>query len=427
MTSHDDDDENKKLELKKVVQAIHISGTLTLSQQKIYDLMLFYSLPDVAEKEVFSVPYSRLVKDMDYGSNNSFHLKEEVRGLMSHVLEWNLLGYRDDEKEKNRSGKATRKNENDFRLSNLVAEAELSGGILSWSFAPKVRALLADSTSQFSIVDLQMAKEFKTAKAYSLYKTCQRFKNVGSTGWIPLDIFKKLLGISDDDLSYREFKHFNHLVLKPVKKEIDEVSDLEIEYHFKRENRRIVAIKCTIKIKTKNIGAGQPPEPSKLEVLRRLTNLGISERAAQKYIKEESLDYLIGNLDVVEERIRSQPLGAIRNYPRYFKRAIEEDWRPVVPPIDLERQAEAEAKKLAQAEAERMQEDNRVAQENEKKAKRAQEEEKFNALSPEEQKDVLSHFEKFLRTKNMPHIIEKGLKNKVYHSYLLNWMAGFEV
>ena len=59
----------------------------------------------------------------------------------------------------------------------------------------------------FSLIKLEIIKRFKTSYAIALYENCFRFKDIKKTGWIDVDIFKKLMGATSK--TYEQFKELN--------------------------------------------------------------------------------------------------------------------------------------------------------------------------------------------------------------------------
>ena len=70
---------------------------------------------------------------------------------------------------------------------------------------------------------------------------------MGSTGFIELELWRKLLGATES--SYDEFKVFNNRVLKPASNEVNAISDIDITdiLFDRRKSRRITHIKLKFK------------------------------------------------------------------------------------------------------------------------------------------------------------------------------------
>ena len=49
------------------------------------------------------------------------------------------------------------------------------------------------------LINLDIQKRFTSGHALALYENCYRFVRTGSTGWWPLAIFRRLMGVDDSD------------------------------------------------------------------------------------------------------------------------------------------------------------------------------------------------------------------------------------
>ena len=107
------------------------------------------------------------------------------------------------------------------------------------------------------------------------------YKGVNQTPWMELEKFKEYMGIERDQ--YPQFKELNKFVIKKAIKEINAKTDLWVEVEYKREKRKIVALKFLIK--------GNPNKP---ENLRQLP-LPFPET------DEESLEQLSSESDLTQE------------------------------------------------------------------------------------------------------------------------------
>ena len=69
-------------------------------------------------------------------------------------------------------------------------------------------------------------------------------RDQGETPFIPLEMFRELLGIKSDE--YPAFSIFNRAVIKPAIKEINEVTDYFVEAEHKRIGRKVSHLKFRI-------------------------------------------------------------------------------------------------------------------------------------------------------------------------------------
>lgn len=406
----DDDEENKKRQLKKAVAAVHVSGNTTFFQKKLLNNLAFYAFPFLASTDTYKVSVAQLAHDSGFDSHNIEYLKKNLKNLLKKIIEWNLLGD---------------KGSDEWGASVALAEVIIKDGMLTYSFAPSVRKMLTDPRI-FSLINLQLMKKFSSGYAYDLYENVGRFRKIGTTGDLPVDTVRKFLGIADEKNAYTEFKYLNARILGPAIEEVNKVSDIEITgVDFKREARKVVAIRFNMI--EKDAPAFLPTDDqTKVDVLRRMLDLGISEKSAYRYLENHPIDYLSGNLNVVEERVKSSPTGKIKSLSLYFKKAVDEDWRPVKSTIDLKREEEEKEKAekadrikaSLQAQEEERQ---RLAAEKRKKAKLL-----FDAKSEAEQERIEILFSEYLKRHN-PIILDAykahGVGSKMVLGSFSAWLA----
>src|ERR1700733_6048513 len=88
---HADDDKYTDLFLKKHVSLIHCENKLTLMQRKICNILLFNALDKINEQDIHEISLKQLCSLVGYNSNDIKLIKKALKGLISVVMEWNLL------------------------------------------------------------------------------------------------------------------------------------------------------------------------------------------------------------------------------------------------------------------------------------------------------------------------------------------------
>ena len=90
----------KKQEVKKHIAAIHCSNSLTLLQRKISNALLYHAHPELMEKAEHEITIKQLCAIIGYFGNNHAAIKESLLGLVSTVMEWNIINDEADEEDK---------------------------------------------------------------------------------------------------------------------------------------------------------------------------------------------------------------------------------------------------------------------------------------------------------------------------------------
>src|SRR5687768_3182250 len=93
VTALGDQNQNKesKKELKKHAATIHCSNTLSLLQRKISNALLYHAYKELMLKDEHEITVKQLCRLINYQGNNHAAIREALKGLLSTVIEWNLI------------------------------------------------------------------------------------------------------------------------------------------------------------------------------------------------------------------------------------------------------------------------------------------------------------------------------------------------
>jgi hypothetical protein len=252
-------------------------------------------------------------------------LRKALKRLAETVIEWNIL----DEKGKDEWG-----------VCSILSRAIIKGGICRYAYDSELRKKLYNPDIYASL-NLEIQKNFVKGHALTLYENCVRFKKVGTTGWIVLDTFKRLMGV-ENSVQYNVFKSLNQKVIKPAVQEINLLSDLTVNAEFQKEKRRVVAVRFLVVDKVQK---SLPLELSggifnqKL-LIRLQDDFGFAQKQAKETLVSYDEEYIVQILDFVESEIRE---GRVNNVPPFTKKAIEKDFRPKISRIEREQEKKKEA------------------------------------------------------------------------------------
>jgi hypothetical protein len=179
----------KRESVKKNVAAIHVSGKLSLLQRKLSNVLLLNAYDTLVSQPKHRIDARTLCLMIGYNSNDMDTLKQALRGLAETVAEWDML---DD------------KGRQEWGVSALLSYAKLKGGVCEYAYSPALAEKLHDP-KVFALINLNIQRRFTSGHALALYENCYRFVRTGSTGWWPLDLFRRLMGV-DDSVYYETFQ-----------------------------------------------------------------------------------------------------------------------------------------------------------------------------------------------------------------------------
>ena len=227
------------MELRKAAPAIHIasrSGKLSFLQRKICNILLYNAYHHLPDKEVHTIRVKDLAESVGFNSNDYELLKTSLKQLRNLAIEWNLLNEEGREK---------------WGVSSMIAEAQIENGMISYSYPPMLRKLLYNPEI-FARIDLRIQRRFSSNYALSLYENCFRFKGEGTTGIIPLDTWKRLMGVEEGG-AYEVFKNLNRKIIKPAIEEINTVSDIRVSVEYIKEGKKVIGLRFGIEDQENNL------------------------------------------------------------------------------------------------------------------------------------------------------------------------------
>ena len=273
--------------VKKHVAAIHVSGKLTLLQRKLSNVLLLNAYDTLTSRSRHQIDARTLCLMIGYNSNDMDTLKQSLRGLAETVAEWDML----DEK-----------GQQEWGVSSLLSYAKLKGGVCEYAYSPALAEKLHDP-KVFALINLNIQRRFTSGHALALYENCYRFVRTGSTGWWPLDLFRRLMGV-DGSSYYETFKHLNAKVIKPAVAEVNKTSNIILTPETRKQGRVVTEIRFRIKdnpqLAILDIDDGEAMRHG--PIYARLRQMGVSDRLAKQWLSVHGEDQVAAKLSYVEAR-----------------------------------------------------------------------------------------------------------------------------
>ena len=300
--------------LKKHVATVHTSGELSLVERKIANILLLNAYDNLVSpngsvpEHTIPVRYLGHMVGWDESKNVS-SFKAALKTLQTTLIEFNLM----------KDGSEM------WQSMALIGWAKIHKGICTYSYMPQLAAKLHDP-EVFATINVAVQRRFKGGYSLTLYENCVRYKNVKSTGWWELDKFRRLLGA--DAETYDDFKRLSAFVIQKAQKEINDISDIKIAVEYRREGRKVVALRFAIEENPQQSLFGPNPlDDDELATIRasdifqRLREHGIGERLALAAMKQDP-EQARRAIEVAE--VRDQQ-GAIKTSTGAYIRKLIED------------------------------------------------------------------------------------------------------
>ncbi|ABO60596.1 replication initiation protein (plasmid) [Burkholderia vietnamiensis] len=241
-------------ELRKHVATIHVSGSLSLVERKIVNVLLLHAYDDLLTKREHTMSVRFLCEAIGWDSSNDHKkLAEAAENIMRNIVTVNMFSDGSEE----------------WKKTALVSSVGVKNGRVTYAYIEWLAERLA-RPEVFAAIDIKIQRRFKSGYALALYENCIRFKGVGQTRYAPVDTWKEILGATGK--MYEEYRHFSNHVLKTAIKEINDVADIDVDLRVKKDGRRIVEIQFGVKEKAQAElpFEGDPKEEQTREELQRI-------------------------------------------------------------------------------------------------------------------------------------------------------------
>jgi len=304
-------------ELKKHAATIHCSNTLSLLQRKISNALLYHAYKELLLKEEHEITIRELCKLIAYNGNNHSAIKDALKGLLSTVIEWNVIN--------DVTGME------DWTASSILASVSLKGPVCLYAYSPRMKQLL-HSPAMFGKINLFIQSRFKSSYGLALYENCIRYRGLGFTKWFEIDMFRKLMGVPED--KYSVFRDFKRRVLDKSIEEVNTYSDLIVVPEVWREGKQVVKVRFSMKDRARKtrlgakvvLKAGQADHAEEDLLIRMTRDYGLQPEQARQVIEEHEREFILEKMKVIELSQNFQQ-GKVNNLAAYLLSALRHDYQ----------------------------------------------------------------------------------------------------
>ena len=295
--------------LKKHVAAIHIGAKLSLLQRKLVNALLYNAYDGLLTAQEHHISASVLCEMIGFDSKNIGYLKGALKGLMETVVEFDVL-----EEDGKRSWEAM----------VLLPYARIKDGTCTYRYERALAEKLYHP-DVYSKINLSVLREMNSSHALVLYENCYRFEGIGHTAWWDIEVFRKLMAV-DTMSSYKPFKALNRNVIQPAMKEVNKLSNIQVEMETRMKGRTVTGLRFIIRpnAQLSLVGMDSEDEITDRRTYKALMAEGISKTLARAWVLEYDEDYIFDKLDLAgneaaKGKIKSSKAG-------FLKAAVEQDF-----------------------------------------------------------------------------------------------------
>ncbi|MHB1948661.1 MAG: replication initiation protein [Gammaproteobacteria bacterium] len=311
-------------ELKKHAATIHCSNTLSLLQRKITNALLYHAYKELMLKEEHEITVKQLCNLISYNGNNHAVIKDALKGLLSTVIEWNVVN--------DTTGSE------DWTASSMLASVSLQGPLCFYAYSPRMKQLL-HSPTMFGKINLFIQSRFKSSYGLALYENCIRYRGLPHTKWFEMEIFRKIMGVPDG--KYTIFRDFKKRVLDKSVEEMNTYSDLIVEPEVFKEGRQVVKVRFLLKERPKKTRLGATNPTSEIDdedsdtglKTKLVAQFGLSHEQVQQVISEYGIEFVAEKIELIESTKNYQE-GKVHNLAGYFLSALKNNYQPSKPSLN---------------------------------------------------------------------------------------------
>jgi plasmid replication initiation protein len=295
--------------LKKHVAAIHIGAKLSLLQRKLVNALLYNAYDQLLTAQNHEISASVLCEMIGFDSKNIGYLKGALKGLMETVVEFDVL-------EEN--------GERSWEAMVLLPYAKIKGGTCTYRYERALAEKLYHP-DVYSKINLSVLREMNSAHALVLYENCYRFEGIGHTAWWDVDVFRKLMGV-DMMASYKPFKALNRNVIQPAMKEVNKLSNIQVEMETRMKGRSVTGLRFIVRPNRQLSLVGMETEDDITQnpAYQALLSEGISKTLARSWLIEYGEEHIFDKLDLANSQAASGNIK--KSKAGFLKAAVEQDY-----------------------------------------------------------------------------------------------------
>jgi plasmid replication initiation protein len=209
-------------------------------------------------------------------------------------------------------------------------------GIVHLKFNEDLKPYMLKLKERFTQINLGDVMGLKSVHAIRVYELLKQYETIGKREISLIDL-REYCGITTDQ--YKKYCHIKEKILEISKREINEKTDILIDYEEIKTSRKITSIQFTIKPNLKyNQTEFERMQSQKADIIKkelrselvfieRMSEYGFSKQAAKKLFKSHGEEVLENALKAVDLQVQK---SNVKNPKAMLLTAIQEKWKPDV-------------------------------------------------------------------------------------------------
>lgn len=302
------EDKNTSWEIKKHSSIVQMSNVTTLVERKSMNALIRIAkdcLKRDPNQRIFTCEIGLIKRLAGLWDNDNSELKEALKRLSHTKIEYNIFN----------------KDKEEWGFFSFLAEVKIrSEGVgksayITFEFPSTVLSVIKHP-NMFVKLNLFIIRGLKSKHSVVLYEFMKDYQNL----WryrCDINAFRKLMGINPGQ--YSIFSMLRKRVLDTAIAEINQQTDIQIEYELERMGRKVTAIILKV---CSNKGRYQEGNSSQT-IKDKLKRFGLVESKIEELLRKHTEEMLQANIEIVEEQISQ---GKVKNKIGYLLKAFSEDY-----------------------------------------------------------------------------------------------------
>lgn len=321
---------NGVVEIKKHSALVAMNNTLTTFQQSKAINALLYIVKDQLkrnpEQRRFTIPLWIIKRLGGIARNDNKDLKDALRGLVSLVIEYNILG----------KDKQARWAFPFLSLVHIEGNERGKTAMVTFEMASPILEAVKHP-NMYANLDLLILHELCESKyAYLLYQLLKDYIKLGQKH-LRIEEFRKLMGVPN--WKYTIFTMLKKRVLETAVNAINEKTPMTVTFELRRKGRKVTEIIFQVAGEYKRI----TKQEVNTQITKNLKNFWLKDNQINFLLKKHDEDYILANIAVVQDQLKSGK--PIRNVAAYLLKAFEVDFTV----MEVKPLAEFEEKKATES------------------------------------------------------------------------------
>ena len=297
---------------------------LTLTELKIIAKLSSMIQKEDDDITCYKFSLQKLLEELNLSRENYTHLIDSLDRLLTRIIIIKRL------------------DSNTFLKTTFLSSTEyfLDDSTVELSFDKKLKSYFLQLKNNFTMYEFENVVALSSVYAIRIYELCKQYEKI-KVRIIEIKTLKEILEIED---KYKLYADLKKRVLEIAKREINEKTDINIDFEEIKTGRKVTSIKFNIEKKEKQVKQIETSETKEKKyseeveslfcMIKKIEQVETIKDLINKLLKKHNKDYIKSNILYSNKNAKT-------NYNAYLQQAIENDYAK----IDREKEIKKEEQK----------------------------------------------------------------------------------